>query len=98
MGANPRELNRSEKLVGGPVFEAKDKAFARSQARRDIEGLNQNDKMIALLDDISGVLRFQAEQLAEANRLQAHTNQLLEWLGTQVLPATGQATVTAAAT
>ncbi|MGZ4519762.1 MAG: hypothetical protein ACXVX9_00120 [Mycobacteriaceae bacterium] len=63
-----RKLGASERALGGFGFKG-DKARDRTEARRAIEELNQNDRIIALLGDL----------VAEQRR----TNQLLEWLGTQ---------------
>lgn len=69
--ADPRKLAQSEKVIGRPHgadwFLGGEKARDRADAQRQIEGLNQNDQIIALLQ----------EQVTQQRR----TNQLLEWLG-----------------
>lgn len=58
-----------------------EKGRDRANAKRAIEGLHQNDKMIALLTELL-VEQQQANLLAQRQCEQNdRTNQLLEWLG-----------------
>jgi hypothetical protein len=59
-----RKVHYSEWMMGGLAGDR-----TRHEAKRDIEELNQNDRVIALLGEL----------VTEQRR----TNQLLEWLGTQ---------------
>lgn len=58
---NTRRLNEAEKFGGWGSEKARD----RAEARRAIEGLEQNDQIIAVLGEL----------VAEQRR----TNQLLQW-------------------
>ncbi|MGZ6852483.1 MAG: hypothetical protein ACXVGC_00210 [Mycobacteriaceae bacterium] len=69
--SSTRKLGASERVMGGFGFKG-EKARDRTEARRAIEELDQNDRIIALLGDL----------VTEQRR----TNQLLEWLGTQRRP------------
>jgi hypothetical protein len=63
MAHDPRKLHGSERFLG--VGFKGERARDRQDALRQMEGLSQNDKMIALLADL----------VTEQRR----TNQLLEW-------------------
>jgi hypothetical protein len=69
--SDPRKLAHSEKVIGmrhgAEWFLGGEKARDRADAKRQIEGLSQNDQIIALLSEL----------VTEQRR----TNQLLEWLG-----------------
>jgi len=73
--ADNRELRHGEKRM---AWFTSEKGRDRANAQRAIEGLNQNDQILALLTDLV------VETQANGRRLD-RTNQLLEWLGTDVL-------------
>ena len=80
--ADNRNLRHGEKRMA--MFTS-EKGRDRANAQRQIEGLTQNDKMIALLSDLL-VEQQQANLLAQRQCEQNdRTNQLLEWLGTTAL-------------
>jgi hypothetical protein len=81
--ADNRDLKHGEKRMA--LFTS-EKGRDRANAQRQIEGLNQNDKIIALLTGLL-VEQQQANLLSQRQCEQNdRTNQLLEWLGTSVLP------------
>jgi len=80
---NNRNLRHGEKRMA--LFTS-EKARDRADAQRQIEGLDQNDKLIALLTDLL-VEQQQANLLSQRQCEQNdRTNQPLEWVGTVVLP------------
>ena len=80
--ADNRNLRHGEKRMA--LFTS-EKGRDRANAQRQIEGLTQNDKMIALLTDLL-VEQQQSNLLAQRQCEQNdRTNQPLEWLGTTAL-------------
>lgn len=61
MAKDSRELRHGEKRLA--VFTS-EKGRDRANAERAIEGLNQNDQIIALLKEQNDLLRYACERLA----------------------------------
>lgn len=61
MAKDTRKLGHNERHVG--LFSS-EKGRDKAQAQRAIEGLTQNDQIIALLSEQNDLLRYMSERLA----------------------------------